>query len=242
LIPTNKYDLERTAQYCHFALNITSARQFARYLGERMRFPVAHAQTGALRMARIRTGGELEAALKAVAWPLLMAIFMFIWTYCEANGLDELTSTVIAYPLTLILCLVLERTIPHESSWNDWRADYAIDHMPVFTDIFHTCMTAVAVHGSKHACAVFFTRFGLGFRLFDTLPLLLQFTMAVLVAEVGQYWQHRLSHTCSWLWPFHAVHHAVPRLYGLNTGRFHFVNQALATFMGYPPLVRRIST
>jgi hypothetical protein len=46
-----------------------------------------------------------------------------------------------------------------------------------------TYATAVAVHGSKHACAGFFTRFGLGFRLFDTLPLLLHFTMVVLVAE-----------------------------------------------------------
>ena len=76
-------------------------------------------------------------------------------------------------------------------------------------------------------------------------------------------WQHRCAHTCSWLWPFHAgpetvapfsaitlslfidqnththtrtVHHAVQRLYALNTGRFHFLDQFLATLVSFPVL------
>jgi sterol desaturase/sphingolipid hydroxylase (fatty acid hydroxylase superfamily) len=165
-----------------------------------------------------------------------MIAFMLVWSYCEANGLDELTSTAIAYPLALVACFVLEAVIPHELSWNDWRKDYAIDRYPVVTDLVHTTLTAVAVHGTKHICELIFSRFALGNGLADALPFPLQIVAATLVAELGQYWQHRLSHTCSWLWPFHAVHHAVPRLYGLNTGRFHFLNQAFATFMGYPPL------
>ena len=66
--------------------------------------------------------------------------------------------------------------------------------------------------------------------------LALQACAALVVAELGTYWVHRLSHTCAVLWPFHAVHHAVPRLHALNTGRFHFANQVLSTAAGFPLL------
>jgi ornithine lipid hydroxylase len=55
----------------------------------------------------------------------------------------------------------------------------------------------------------------------STWPLWGQLVMALIVAEFGYYWVHRLSHEVGWLWRFHAVHHSVSRLYWFNSGHFH---------------------
>ena len=40
------------------------------------------------------------------------------------------------------------------------------------------------------------------------LPWLVQFLLAVLVADIAEYWIHRALHKLPWLWRFHAVHHS----------------------------------
>lgn len=51
--------------------------------------------------------------------------------------------------------------------------------------------------------------------------------LMLILAEFPRYWLHRLSHHWAPLWRFHAVHHAPPRLYALNVGRFHPVDKSL---------------
>jgi sterol desaturase/sphingolipid hydroxylase (fatty acid hydroxylase superfamily) len=62
-------------------------------------------------------------------------------------------------------------------------------------------------------------------------PVALQLMLALVVAELPQYWVHRLQHERDWLWRFHAVHHSAPRLYWLNASRFH----PLDILMNYVP-------
>ncbi len=45
--------------------------------------------------------------------------------------------------------------------------------------------------------------------------------LALGVWEFGSYWAHRLGHTSSLLWKFHALHHAPERLTVLNNFRLH---------------------
>lgn len=54
------------------------------------------------------------------------------------------------------------------------------------------------------------------------LPLVLQFFLAVLVADLGQYWLHRLYHVVPWMWRFHAVHHSSASMDWLAGSRVHF--------------------
>jgi ornithine lipid hydroxylase len=68
-------------------------------------------------------------------------------------------------------------------------------------------------------------------------PLMAQLGLALLIAELTQYWLHRLQHEVDPLWRFHAVHHAAPRLYWLNAARFHPVDIWLLYVVGYAPLV-----
>ncbi|WP_454562459.1 sterol desaturase family protein [Pseudomonas sp. AIG] len=57
----------------------------------------------------------------------------------------------------------------------------------------------------------------------QSLPLLVQFLLAVLVADLGQYWLHRLYHVVPFLWRIHAVHHSSTHMDWLAGSRVHFI-------------------
>nr|MBA3686342.1 sterol desaturase family protein [Planctomycetota bacterium] len=55
------------------------------------------------------------------------------------------------------------------------------------------------------------------------LPWWVQFPLIVLVADLAQYWSHRLMHTVPFLWRFHAVHHSAKAMDWLASSRLHLV-------------------
>lgn len=69
-----------------------------------------------------------------------------------------------------------------------------------------------------------------------TQPMWLQFLEAVLIADFGYYWAHRLLHTIPWLWRFHAVHHSVQDLDWLATVRVHPCDQIFTRAFQVIPL------
>jgi sterol desaturase/sphingolipid hydroxylase (fatty acid hydroxylase superfamily) len=54
-------------------------------------------------------------------------------------------------------------------------------------------------------------------------PYGLQIALLVFCADGLEYGLHRLTHTVSWLWPLHIVHHTPERLHVLKSGRHHFL-------------------
>lgn len=68
-------------------------------------------------------------------------------------------------------------------------------------------------------------------------PLWAQLGLAVLVADAGITLTHYFSHKYRLLWRFHAVHHAVRRLYGLNGLLKHPVHQAIELSAAAIPLL-----
>ena len=48
--------------------------------------------------------------------------------------------------------------------------------------------------------------------------------LALVLAELGHYLFHRLSHENPLVWRLHAAHHSAPRLYWLNATRFHVLD------------------
>jgi sterol desaturase/sphingolipid hydroxylase (fatty acid hydroxylase superfamily) len=65
-------------------------------------------------------------------------------------------------------------------------------------------------------------------------PLLAQLALAAPLAELPQYWLHRLMHERDALWRFHATHHSAPRLYFLNDA---LVGLLPLVLLGCPPPV-----
>lgn len=64
----------------------------------------------------------------------------------------------------------------------------------------------------------------------------LQFAGILLVADLCQYWVHRLFHMVPRLWKFHAVHHSAQMMDWLAGSRLHFVDIAVTRAVSYIPI------
>ena len=61
----------------------------------------------------------------------------------------------------------------------------------------------------------------------SSLPWLVQFFLAVLVADLAEYWIHRALHEVPWLWRFHAIHHSSKALDWIAGSRAHLVDDLI---------------
>jgi sterol desaturase/sphingolipid hydroxylase (fatty acid hydroxylase superfamily) len=67
------------------------------------------------------------------------------------------------------------------------------------------------------------------------LPWLVQFFLAILVADLCEYFIHRLFHTVPFLWRFHAIHHSSKSLDWIAGSRSHLVDDVIVrAFMLIP--------
>lgn len=71
----------------------------------------------------------------------------------------------------------------------------------------------------------------------QSLPVAVQFFLAILVADLGQYWLHRLYHVVPWMWRFHAVHHSSESMDWLAGSRVHFAEILLTRTGVMAPLI-----
>jgi lathosterol oxidase len=56
------------------------------------------------------------------------------------------------------------------------------------------------------------------------LPFLVQFPLAIVVADLSQYVTHRAFHKIPLLWRFHAIHHSIKTMDWVAGSRSHFVD------------------
>jgi sterol desaturase/sphingolipid hydroxylase (fatty acid hydroxylase superfamily) len=186
------------------------------------------------------TGGpanpeNMNLLQRVVSWTLspgLMAVAIALTDRAIASGNPALWFNLTYLGLAAIL-FCLERLMPHERLWlrNDGQ---------ILTDLSHTLFNK----GLAQALIVFGTAL-MAPGLLDSpsgiwpgdWPFALQVVLGLTIAEFGMYWAHRLSHEWPLLWRLHAVHHSAPRLWIVNTGRFHFLDTMLSLFMGLAVLV-----
>ena len=138
--------------------------------------------------------------LRIISYPIIL-----IGGTCSAGlALSKGVHSEVLFPIsaTVLILIVafLERFIPHRERWNQSRDD-------VKTDICHNLVSGLGFSEITRFSALWlFTpvaaslsgRFG---QLWPTSwPIFAQLGLAVLVAEFGQYWAHRLSHEWSALY------------------------------------------
>jgi sterol desaturase/sphingolipid hydroxylase (fatty acid hydroxylase superfamily) len=139
--------------------------------------------------------------------------------------------TVVLMLLTAIgLSFAVERVIPYRPNWNRPRGDAG-------RDIVH----AVVNETANLATVASLPLAAATMPAFDvwpsSWPFWLQVAGAVLVLDAGITLAHYASHRFALLWHFHAVHHSVRRMYGLNGLMKHPLHQAIEMAAGATPLL-----
>lgn len=133
-------------------------------------------------------------------------------------GFDWLVLALLANSLVFVF---IERVWPlHRDQLTlrkEWRLDlgyYAFNHVMVgvvllTTTYFSQTLFGWAVNDSLQT-------------LIRSQPVLLQFIEVLFVADLTQYWGHRVMHENPRLWRFHAVHHCPAEMDWLSGSRIHF--------------------
>ncbi|MEW6267893.1 MAG: sterol desaturase family protein [Thermodesulfobacteriota bacterium] len=182
----------------------------------------------------------LRALLRWLAFPVLLgAPIAAAIVLMPALGAS---ATVLLLELLAVAAIATsERLLPYTDQWLRSHGDVA-------TDLAHVTVSGVTlaqlVRPALDAGAVLLAGWlaAAGIERWPTpwptgWPQVAQLALALVVAELPQYWLHRMQHEHDALWRFHAVHHSAPRLYFLNAARFHPLDLGLLYAVGYVPLI-----
>ena len=184
-------------------------------------------------VAKGRGSSILQTILDYSLWPLLLIGALIPTGIGIAFGHGPLAFNIVYFSLAGLL-FVIEKLYPHEKKWlhSDGQE---------IPDLAHTAFTKAFVQ----LLIISLTWLGLatvvggesgsGFWP-NEWPMFFQVTLALVVAEFGLYWAHRVAHEWMPLWWFHAVHHSSKKLWFFNTGRFHIVDTLKSVIFSAPLL------
>lgn len=142
-------------------------------------------------------------------------------------GLHELGAWLL---VAIALSFAFERWIPYRRAFNRPRGDRRRDVLHAFVN---EAANGLAVLSLPALGSVIPGSSGWP----HGWPLAAQLVLAIVVADCGITLAHFASHRVEALWRFHAVHHSVERMYGLNGLMKHPVHQAFELACGTAPLV-----
>ena len=146
-------------------------------------------------------------------------------------GVDWL---ILSFIVSLAVFATLEKFYPkyqHQLLIRDeWDTDM------IYFSINHLLITAIIFSGNyvAHICD-----FAVSTSIqawVQSLPIIVQFGLVLIIADFILYWEHRLFHEVPFLWKFHAVHHSVEEMDWLAGSRSHLVSTFVERTLVVVPL------
>jgi lathosterol oxidase len=133
-------------------------------------------------------------------------------------GVDWL---ILSFITSVLVFTTLEKLFPKYRDQLILRNEWTLD---IYYFVFnHLIITGILLFANYHT-SHFSWAMDDGFQNWvQSMPVLMQFVLAVLLADFVLYWEHRLYHEIKLLWPIHAVHHSVEQLDWLAGSRSHFI-------------------
>lgn len=151
--------------------------------------------------------------------------------YLIEAGIAETTVVTGFFAVSAFLILTLEHLYPHNKEWNKSQQDVTTD---IAHFIFSGGVTVTLVRALVYVplfMIAAYLREEFSFEVWPSeWPLLLQFVIAMVVADFFTYWFHRLMHEVDFFWSIHSVHHSPNRLYSFNSVRVHPLETTLFYF------------
>ncbi len=145
-------------------------------------------------------------------------------------GLDYALLILIVYSLIFIPLEKLFGRLPQSVFRKGWRLDatyFFVSTMLVQLTTYLTLKPAVVLFGWADFPALH--------NFIRSQPGWLQFLEIMLLADLVQYWVHRMFHQVPWLWRFHAIHHSAEVMDWMAGNRLHIVDLALTRSLIYIP-------
>ncbi|MBA3937091.1 MAG: sterol desaturase family protein [Planctomycetes bacterium] len=128
--------------------------------------------------------------------------------------LDLLASALLFIPLERLWVLRREQPVLRA----EWRLDLQ------YFALVHLLVSLLIIISSGAVARLFSWSVNAPLQGFISgLPLWVQFPLILVVADLAQYWSHRLMHTVPALWRVHAVHHSSAAMDWLASSRLHLV-------------------
>lgn len=148
-------------------------------------------------------------------WHGLLLLAWLPWWWWSHSWGD--TPALLGWLLLVILVLAIaEGCQPQRHDWRPDRTDLQRDAGAWSMSALADAATAAGLLLLllPHAAAA------------SSWPLWLQILVGLPLAEFGSYWLHRLSHSHSWLWQVHLLHHRPQKLNLANSLTSHPINAA----------------
>ncbi len=184
----------------------------------------------------LRELGPGERVFAALAFPAMVTLTVGGSIAVIESGADPIVWSTPFIAFNFFFLAVAERIVPWHRSWLHSRDDLRTDiglfaaNSIVGGVLAPLALAAAAVAATGLSSAV-------GAQLWPTQwPLLAQLALALVIAELWEYTGHRALHEVPGLWRFHATHHSSPRLYWLNSVRFHPIDLLVVGTLKVVPL------
>jgi lathosterol oxidase len=128
--------------------------------------------------------------------------------------LDLLLMTLIFSPIEVLWPAYPQQSV-FRSEWLNDIGYFLSTHLPIQITTFLILLPATQINSVLHFSTIP--------DQVGKLPWLVQFFLAVLVADLAQYWIHRAMHKVRFMWRVHAIHHSSKALDWIAGSRAHLI-------------------
>ena len=132
--------------------------------------------------------------------------------------LDLLLMTLIFSPIEVLWPAYPQQSV-FRSEWLNDIVYFLSTHLPIQITTFLILLPATQINSVMHFSTIP--------DQVAKLPWLVQFFLAVLVADLAQYWIHRAMHMIRPLWRVHAIHHSSRALDWIAGSRAHLIEDVM---------------
>lgn len=176
---------------------------------------------------------------KMIIWgltPVAVLASLAAYTHAIMTGNNAEMGMLVVTALVLGTAMWAERWMPFNAQWNQAQQDSITDYTSFA--VLAAVVQPLLKWLSPLVVVGVYSRLDLQpFELLSGMSLVLQITVATLLAELGKYAVHRWHHANPRLWWLHALHHSSMRLYSINGFRTHPLEYAIKHTLSMLPLM-----
>jgi sterol desaturase/sphingolipid hydroxylase (fatty acid hydroxylase superfamily) len=180
---------------------------------------------------------RFRQAMRWAVYPGIMGLVVLAYYGLIAQGVSPVISSYVSGLLAAITITIAEILLPYRAEWRPTRHDILHDSifLLLIQVVLPNALTLLAAIGLQH----WVVQSGIAADAWwpHHYPIWAQMLLMMFAADFLRYWLHRAFHTYHRLWPIHAVHHSVQKLYWLNVGRFHPLDKSLQFLADVLPFI-----